>query len=118
MTHNHSCQRCRKVFACNCEFTARSNEDLCYECLRAERNMLVKELKLERNLGIEAVQDAVAPYLVTISKLKAELAEAKKIMKEMKSDYLEMEAERDDMAEQIEMAIRALQPRHALEDKA
>lgn len=42
--------------------------------IKAERDQLRKDLKLELNLGIEVVHDAVAPHLVTISKLEAELA--------------------------------------------
>jgi hypothetical protein len=44
------------------------------EKAEAELDQLRKEIKLELNLGIEVVHDAVAPHLVTIAKLEKELA--------------------------------------------
>lgn len=62
---------------------------------RVEIDRLAKELKLERNLGIEVVHDAVAPHLVTISKLEAELSYAQQAMKEHAAESVRLEAERD-----------------------
>lgn len=67
MTHNHSCPRCRKAFTCSA--TDCSDDDLCYECLRAELASLRGVVRpLMARLGV----NYMGQVLPTVSAVMAE----------------------------------------------